>query len=144
MICIRDKDVSTVRNLTMCWDFLYKGIFIRLHYFHLGKATRPQIFLLYFGKKLHFHYIFKKVHFHKTGLTKELHFHYIFTRRGSQRNYTRTEEYLAEMVLTYWSNFITSGFVVITTIIIIVIITIISMMVITITLISIPKIIIKN
>jgi len=30
-------------------------------------------------------------------------------RRSSQRNYTRTEEYLAEMVLTYWSNFITSG-----------------------------------
>ena len=37
----------------------------------------------------------------------------LIARRSSQRNYTRTEEYLAEMVLTYWSNFITSGFVLI-------------------------------
>ena len=26
-----------------------------------------------------------------------------------ERNFTRQEEHLAEMVLTYWSNFITSG-----------------------------------
>ena len=26
-----------------------------------------------------------------------------------QRNFTRQEEHLAEMVLTYWANFITSG-----------------------------------
>ena len=36
-------------------------------------------------------------------------YHHSPRRSSLQRNYTRTEEYLAEMVLTYWSNFITSG-----------------------------------
>ena len=35
----------------------------------------------------------------------------LLPRRLGHRNYTRTEEFLAEMVLTYWTNFITSGWV---------------------------------